>query len=52
MTTKRVNIKLECRDFRARDVCHSQADVSKAKALLGYEPAFEIKEGIAEAMPW
>ena len=40
------------REFRAGDVRHSQADVSKIKALLGYAPAFVIKEGIAEAMPW
>ena len=40
------------RDFRAGDVRHSQADVKKAKTLLGYDPAFVIKDGIAEAMPW
>lgn len=40
------------REFRAGDVRHSQADVNKAKTLLGYEPGFAIKEGIAEAMPW
>lgn len=40
------------REFRAGDVRHSQADVGKARALLGYEPAFRIKDGIAEAMPW
>lgn len=40
------------REFRAGDVRHSQADVSKAKTLLGYKPEFAIKEGIAEAMPW
>ena len=40
------------REFRAGDVRHSQADISKAKTLLGYAPAFVIKEGIAEAMPW
>lgn len=40
------------RDFREGDVRHSQADVTKAKTLLGYEPGFVIKEGIAEAMPW
>lgn len=40
------------REFRAGDVRHSQADVTKAKTLLGYEPEFAIKEGVAEAMPW
>ncbi|MDZ4297756.1 MAG: NAD-dependent epimerase/dehydratase family protein [Moraxellaceae bacterium] len=40
------------REFRVGDVRHSQADVSKARALLGYEPGFMIKDGIAAAMPW
>ena len=40
------------RDFRAGDVRHSQADVSKAKNNLGYEPEFKISQGISKAMPW
>lgn len=40
------------RDFRAGDVRHSQADISKAASLLGYQPAFDIQSGIIEAMPW
>jgi len=40
------------RDFRAGDVRHSQADISKAKSLLGYEPEFNIQQGINKAMPW
>lgn len=40
------------RKFRAGDVRHSQADVTKIKMLLGYEPFYLIKEGIAKAMPW
>lgn len=40
------------RDFRAGDVRHSQADVSKARNALGYTPTFNISEGIKEAMPW
>ena len=40
------------RDFRAGDVRHSQANVDKAKRLLGYEPRFDIKAGIDAAMPW
>jgi UDP-N-acetylglucosamine/UDP-N-acetylgalactosamine 4-epimerase len=39
-------------DFRAGDVRHSQADVSKIKRLLGYDPKFEIREGISVTMPW
>lgn len=40
------------RDFRPGDVRHSQADVSKANSLLGYEPKFDISQGIDEAMAW
>lgn len=40
------------RDFRAGDVRHSQADVSKIQKLLGYEPSHKIGEGIDTAMPW
>lgn len=40
------------RDFRAGDVRHSQADISKAHRLFGYVPQFDIQSGIAQAMPW
>ncbi len=40
------------RDFRAGDVRHSQADISKAKQKLGYDPKFNIGAGIDKAMPW
>jgi len=40
------------RDFRAGDVMHSQADISKAQNLLGYEPTHKINEGLDEAMEW
>ncbi|MDB4165554.1 NAD-dependent epimerase/dehydratase family protein [Gammaproteobacteria bacterium] len=40
------------RDFRAGDVRHSQADISKAKHRLGYSPDFAISQGIEQAMPW
>lgn len=40
------------RDFRSGDVRHSLADTSKARTLLGYQPAYSIGEGILEAMPW
>jgi UDP-N-acetylglucosamine 4-epimerase len=40
------------RDFRAGDVRHSQADVSKARRLLGYVPGVTMREGVALAMPW
>ena len=40
------------RDFRAGDVRHSLADVSKARTLLGYEPSHRIRQGLEEAMDW
>ena len=40
------------RDFRAGDVRHSQAEISKAKNRLGYSPEFNILQGIQKAMPW
>lgn len=40
------------RDFRPGDVRHSQADISKAVRLLGYQPTHRIEAGIREAMPW
>ncbi|WP_298807460.1 NAD-dependent epimerase/dehydratase family protein [uncultured Psychrobacter sp.] len=40
------------RDFRAGDVRHSQADISKIQNALGYAPHFDIVQGIEKAMPW
>ncbi|AKE59070.1 SDR family oxidoreductase [Citrobacter farmeri] len=39
-------------DFRAGDVRHSQANIDKAKRLLGYVPTHDILDGIRESMPW
>lgn len=39
-------------DFRAGDVRHSLADISKARNLLGYQPTHRVAEGLAEAMAW
>jgi UDP-N-acetylglucosamine 4-epimerase len=44
--------KLNHRDFRAGDVRHSLANISKAQTLLGYAPAVKIEAGIKAAMPW
>lgn len=40
------------RDFRAGDVRHSHADISKARRLLGYAPAYRVREGLEESMSW
>jgi len=47
-----VNNKPIYREFRAGDVRHSQADITKAKEVLGYRPEYLIIEGIDKAMPW
>lgn len=39
-------------EFRAGDVRHSQADIGKARNLLGYAPTHRLEEGIRVAMPW
>ena len=40
------------REFRAGDVRHSQADISKIQRLLGYSPSFDITNGVGKSMPW
>ncbi|MDE2402210.1 MAG: Vi polysaccharide biosynthesis UDP-N-acetylglucosaminuronic acid C-4 epimerase TviC [Burkholderiales bacterium] len=40
------------RDFRAGDVRHSLADITKAKTLLGYTPSHTLDQGIPNAMQW
>ena len=40
------------RDFRAGDVRHSLADISKASELIGYTPQFSVKSGLDKAADW
>ncbi|KKB79315.1 Vi polysaccharide biosynthesis protein VipB/TviC [Devosia soli] len=40
------------RDFRAGDVLHSQADITKARKNLGFEPTHDVAAGLAETMDW
>lgn len=40
------------RNFRDGDVRHSQADITKAKEKLGYDPQYDIGDGINEAIQW
>ncbi len=39
-------------DFRAGDVRHSQADISKAARLLGYQPTHRLEDGLRDSLPW
>ena len=40
------------RDFRAGDVRHSLADITRSRNLLGYEPAYGVRDGLALAGAW
>jgi UDP-N-acetylglucosamine/UDP-N-acetylgalactosamine 4-epimerase len=44
--------KPKYQDFRAGDIRHSLADISKAQKLLGYAPKYRIAEGIDIALDW
>lgn len=37
---------------RAGDIKHSNADISKAKRMLGYEPEYNFERGLGEAIAW
>jgi UDP-N-acetylglucosamine 4-epimerase len=45
-------IKPVYRDFRPGDVRHSEADISLARRLLGYQPTHRIQDGMDEALHW
>ena len=40
------------RDFRAGDIRHSNADITKAKTTVGYAPTHDIYQGMEEAIEW
>ncbi len=46
------DVKPVHRDFRAGDVLHSMADISKAKQRLGYSPSHYFDKGLREALDW
>ncbi|WP_296557338.1 SDR family oxidoreductase [Pigmentiphaga sp.] len=48
----RYDLAPEYCDFRPGDVRHSQANIDKARNLLGYSPTHDISQGIIAAMPW
>ena len=52
--TKALNIEREP-EFgpdRAGDIKHSNADISKAREMLGYDPEWSFERGIAAAIEW
>jgi UDP-N-acetylglucosamine 4-epimerase len=38
--------------FREGDIRHSEADISKARRILGYVPSHYVEKGISEALDW
>lgn len=54
LANKEVSYGLEpvYRDFRAGDVKHSLADISRAKKQLGYLPTHDVQQGLEEAIGW
>jgi nucleoside-diphosphate-sugar epimerase len=46
------NLAAIYKEERSGDVKHSQADISKAKALLGYTPIVDLEAGLRETLAW
>ena len=48
----KVNVRPVYKEARVGDVRDSQADISKAKALLGYEPIVSLEDGLRRTLDW
>jgi nucleoside-diphosphate-sugar epimerase len=46
------NLDAVFKEPRAGDVRDSQADITKAKKLLGYEPTVGLEEGLRRTLDW
>ena len=46
------SIEPEYGPVRAGDVPHSQADITLARRVLGYEPQVSFEEGLARTVAW
>tara|TARA_B100000508_G_C11426272_1_gene260996 strand:- start:91 stop:1050 length:960 start_codon:yes stop_codon:yes gene_type:complete len=44
--------KINYRDFQEGDVNHTNADISHARKILGYDPRTDIKAGILKFISW
>lgn len=47
-----IQINPEYKEFRPGDIKSSQADISKIKKHLGYNPAYKIRAGLQETIKW
>jgi nucleoside-diphosphate-sugar epimerase len=50
--TGRTNVEAEYREPRVGDVRHSLADITSARAFLGYEPQVGLDEGLRKTLEW
>ncbi len=41
-----------CGEYRVGDIRHCFADISKARAILGYEPKISLEQGLIELAEW
>ncbi|MDL2303392.1 SDR family oxidoreductase [Dysgonomonas sp. OttesenSCG-928-D17] len=46
------DVKIEYGPNRSGDIPHSLASIDKAKSLLGYNPHYNMREGLREAVEW
>ena len=46
------DIEPKYRDFRPGDVRHSLADITRARELLGYDPAYSVQDGLEKTAGW
>jgi UDP-N-acetylglucosamine 4-epimerase len=46
------NVEIVYGPNRSGDIPHSLASIDKAKSLLGYNPHYNMKEGLKEAVDW
>jgi UDP-glucose 4-epimerase len=46
------SVAVEYAEARPGDIVESLADIHKAKAQLGYQPAFELKSGLKKTLKW
>ena len=46
------NVEPEYLDFRKGEVLHSQADITKAKKIIGYDPEISFEEGLIKTIEY
>jgi UDP-N-acetylglucosamine/UDP-N-acetylgalactosamine 4-epimerase len=46
------NLQIQYKAIREGDVPHSLASIEKGKAILGYQPLYDIKKGLGKACEW